>query len=366
MQLEKRFLEISSFLKKHNQLAQSEVLDHYPFESYAYEEWMNLDLTLEEMIAMENHFIPPDHAPTSLKKYFCDIRNLIDTPQSYAHEDLPISLFQKVKEKKRHEIQRLIAHIPKEMKNFVDVGGGMGHLASCIAYTTSASGLCLDQDKSLQEAGRKKLKKFPKMNLHFQHQFIQNAADIPLSDCLICLHGCGDLSKYVCSSFDSKHLLSLACCYHKCSDGKLQHSDLDISLHARTLAAKGYYIATKKSMLKKLKIKSYRYASFMYLNDHHGLRPQSYGRSDPADYELDFKDYIQKFHAIKVDDNAYPYLKKTSPIINLSIIRECMARVIEMAIILDRALLLQENSKKVKITQIFDRTISPRNLLLSY
>jgi hypothetical protein len=125
----------------------------------------------------------------------------------------------------------------------------------------------------------------------------------------------------------------------------------------------------------KLKVKFFRYAIHILLHDEYGMKELiSLGNSSPKLYDESFGNYvIEQFRRInlplqhtKEELDAYFADSERQQLIwkmlTAGLIRNAFGRLMELYILLDRALYLEEHGYKVELQEFFDEPVSPRNL----
>lgn len=313
------------------------------------------------------------------------IKTLTDFP--VYQDNMPIAPNQrKLTLKKRHELSRLGSYIHLQSpKSLLDLCGGVGHLPRSLSQSNSQiQSLTIDFDDQLIKNGIRLCKDYP--HIKFQH-FDLKSPQFPFrADMIVGLHTCGDLAEYATRHFiasNSQRFLNVGCCYHK----TLNWSPLsqwgqkylpEFDMYALTVAAKSHKPLTLLDIEKRFQVKSYRY-TFEKLLRSHGFEGEIHiGATSSSVYQESFYDYVQ--FAIKRLSMTYETQKYTPKLceeyykmqqddvkrrIHLGFYRDHWGRVIESAIILDRAIYLTEQGLKCEIYEIFDRALSPRNLLLT-
>ena len=125
-------------------------------------------------------------------------------------------------------------------------------------------------------------------------------------------------------------------------------------------------------------MKSYRYCIHFLLHDEYGKEGiVPLGNSNPKLYDESFGVYaLEQLDRIGVApkqtqeelDNYYLEPSRQTllwEMISSGIIRNTFGRLLELYILLDRAIFLEEQGYEVKVEEIFDETISPRNISLT-
>lgn len=390
MNLEKRFIEISNFLEKHLLLIDTEALGLAGNSPVPYNEWSKeIDsLSDQEKINLENM----DDISLIKNKAYISYLNEISELTSIKKAQLeptPLDkeLGKKISKKKKHEIS-LITQYLKD-KNFlraIDVGSGAAHLSSVLVANGLERSICIDSSAQYQRIGKEKLKKYaPEIleKITFENKYIDHNSEfnITQNDLLIGLHSCGDLSVELLQAVLQKKkgsLLNYGCCYHKLSPFKLNLSsqakkkNLLLNNVALTLAAKGHKPQTKESFKQKIMVKTFRYALHLLNLKLLGEGFKTLGNATKSDYAGSFIDYVTKYSPSTVEKisekkvvefyESQSVQQEINSLLSLGIIRSQLARIVEIYIILDRALYLQENGMDVEVIETFDRSLSPRNI----
>jgi len=307
-------------------------------------------------------------------------------PQSWVH----------IIPKKQHEIERLAPLVDEEMRRggyqrIVDIGGGQGHLAQSLAHHYGHEVLSLDLDAELQRIGIKwqqaKWENSPTPVTFRPHKVERNDAAFTalLGHHVLStgLHTCGGLAlaQIEAAAAAGAGLMNLGCCYHKLADGEWNLSQgpaLPLNLYALTLAAGAHRKVTVADVAFRHQVKRFRYALHMYLVDEHGIVGNvTLGNCPPALYQASFAAYAREQLnrlgvATAVSDaalNAYSADTARGTLVQnmiaAGIVRDVLGRPLELAILLDRARWLEEQSLRAKLVEVFDPAVSPRNILLS-
>ena len=120
-------------------------------------------------------------------------------------------------------------------------------------------------------------------------------------------------------------------------------------------------------------MRRFRYALHLYLHDVLGKTEfKSIGNTSLADYEVEFSDYAIKYADLGSDlkDELNKFFMSestqvfTQQTIVADLIRELLGRVVECYIVTDRALYLAEHGNEVEVIEVFERQLSPRNLMV--
>lgn len=386
MNIEKKLIKTKTLLKPWLSFLELEPIRTYPnlnIPKYA-QGWINelKDKNIEELVEFENNFTinTQDH---DFSNFLKELSETISFPKPLVskEDDIIIGL----KQKKNHEIQR-IREIIKDYNelNYVDIGSGVGHLSEALVKEQDSFSNCIDMDEYLQELGKKRLnekgllKKFKFIHANFKKDSQYQLITPYTKNMILGLHACGDLSSEIIEYFhkvQAQHLISIGCCYQRLNNrynlSKLaQDSPLLFSTNALNLAARCYQFQSKDGLRQKIKIRRYRYALHLYQQSKGQSDFSSIGKTKLADYDDSFSAYVKKYanftigSSEEIESFFQNNLNEVEHIIFTDIFRLSLGRLIEVYLILDRAQYLVEHGHLVKVLEIFERKLSPRNLAI--
>ncbi len=405
MNFKQSFLTLSQGLKSFYPLWSREVLNSYPQSLADYpEEWIEqlLQLNEDELYRLDGRGDISSLGDSSLGRYITELREQLPKfthLKNESPEQLPSWAFFRVKEKKKHEIDRIRHYLNQaelSFKRIIDIGGGVGHLSRVLAHYHGHHCHTLDINRDFQEIGAKRAKKYPipaqAGKLHFHHlAFGEDVEDLRpffTTDSLaLGLHTCGNLANHLIFAFNhfkNAGLINFGCCYHRLNPERdinlsawAKVHGLPMSNHALTLATRGHTEMTFKEFLLKKRVKAFRYALHLYLFHERGITDfLSVGDEHARVYHGDFSIYaLKKMGQISLDPlpreselNLFFAQEKVQHLINkmfmANLIRWQWGRNIECYLLLDRALWLQEKGHQVDLVEFFDETLSPRNIAL--
>lgn len=417
MDIKKHYQNIAAYLNETHSVWGHEVLDHNP--SLWPKEWRELLQEVSRLSHFEKWQLLEQREPQPLTTQTGQLRRHLElredltqlpSVQSHKHLKLPSWAFKKVRYKKQHEISAL-AQVLDEVREkigpskLVDIGGGQGHFARVMAHYFNWETTSIDREQKFIELGIKRLKKYPPPHnaakvylkkLDFQ------GVDGPDQSCVealfqndsfsLGLHTCGSLAvKHLQThlSYQTKGLLNFGCCY-----GKIQkESDLNLSqaafespikwtVPALNLAARAHAQLSYPDFCMQERVKSYRYALGIFLKKSFPDDDlSSVGNAPTRNYLGSFTEYarvklmdLNKTWSSSLEKElgdfyySYQTREKLEQLFCADIVRWSFGRLLELAILLDRALYVsQDNHQKVQLLQFFDESISPRNIgLLVY
>lgn len=394
MNLEKRFIEIQKILIEHSHLIQHEALDLYPGMPPRYKSWVdsiNRLSTLEKR-ELENELILSNNSatPKDYKDLLLSIQKLNLLPKLEASApSIDKKLLKKINLKKQHEIAIINDQLKeKEIKQITDIGSGAGHLSSILLHGNKRESLCIDQEEKYQEIGKKKFQRdMPELleRLKFQTCSFNRKTELKTGQdsIILGLHACGNLSVDILRKAITSRtgmVLNYGCCFHKLDPAHLNLSVLSkkvgirLSNHALTMAAKSYKKLTQKDIEVRSKVKKFRYTLHLFRTDFSNLGFETLGNANKQDYNGSFSDYAFKYcpdlelstskEQLERFYSSETVESRVQEILNLGIIRSHFARLLEVYIVIDRALYLEENGFNTELLETFSRDLSPRNISL--
>ncbi len=403
MQHQARLEALVDFLLPYQDIWRNEIMLSYPTPLKGYPpEWIEALRPLlqpEKMTALLKGEGWRDQGP-ELAAWFNRLTELVDFPkhQSTRKIEAKPQSWVHIIPKKQHELEAIAPVIVDTLKDqgltrIVDIGGGQGHLAQTLAHHFDLPVLSLDMDSELQRIGEhwqvikwSESSQQVKFKCHkIERQDRTFASLLDATTLTTGLHTCGPLAvaHLEASVLANSSVWNMPCCYQK-----LAVSDTNLSTLARTkgvewnqfaltLASGAYLKANLEDVEFRTLIKRKRYVLHFLLHDHldtPGL--VRLGNSTRELYEADFATYArEQLRRLNLsidwsDEQLNRYAAKNEhevliqDMLAAGIIREMFSRPLEALILTDRALWLEEQGYEVKIEQVFDAEISPRNLVV--
>lgn len=381
MDLEKRYQSLSKFLSKHQELLDKEILESFPTLPLRYKEWVSplVDFSIKDLIRLENKECSELNLTTDHCQFIQDCLALSNLPKGeYPAKKIGQHQLKKMSQKKRHEIGLLQSQLEID-QSYIDLGSGAGHLSGVLLDGNQKTSLCIDQDSKIQDIGREKQKALHPRLQFKTLKFSSKTDSLGSSEStLIGLHCCGefshDLLKYAVRN-KQKRILNYGCCYHKIKNAILPNSKFsNLSQHALTMAAKSYKTMTEDEFLAREKVKKYRYILHFLMRDKLGLEFRTLGNGSSEDYNKPFSHYCYKFvpETTSLSENTLEsfyqdHQSMYQEYLIAGIIRSHLARPLEVFLNLERAIFLKNNGYEVLLEEVFDKSISPRNIsILAY
>ncbi len=413
MDLKSQAQQIRDFIKSYTKMWSEEIMNEYPQSILNYpSEWIELltALSPDELFAVDSKIIVDKIKGSDFAQFMQKAKELSSLPEILDTTDIQLEdwAYNGVKKKKKHEIQK-IASILKKIKtdtqfsHVIDIGGGVGHLSRILSHYHSIPTYCIDRNADFQKIGRERLLKYRKMKDSCDVSFVNmNFGDEKKTQAdksaetlksiftpeafTLGLHTCGSLANILIQkSLENKTagLLSFGCCYHGLNPNK----DFPLSsyykdsmyprftLYGLTLATRSHSAMSPADYKTKEQVKKYRYALHLFLMKYFKERDfSSVGECNIKMYWGPFAKYIRsKLLELSIDhdfsDEFFNLFyenqelqKELRAMWLCNIIRWQLGRVLEVYLLLDRAIYLGEKGYRVKIEQYFRETISPRNI----
>ena len=401
MDFKKRFQEIAEFLQPYQRIWENEIMLMYPNPlDEIPAEWI-ADLAKfknkEDVIKLSRKEVDGLVTTPSLLEFYHRIEELCQVPTIEKLVPFPEqkNSYLYMIPKKQHEIKNLapfVNHFTKKhgIKNVIDIGGGVGHLAQTLTGHYRLKTTTLDMDPVLQETGRVRFKRedVNYINIKVDSENEKFKSILTPDSLTLGLHTCGPLAIHQMKGSSSrriKGLINFGCCYEKllphpeCQNvsqiAKTLATPLIFNRFALTLATRAHRKMNDKDYELKLKVKYYRYAIHFLLHDEYGIEGlTSLGNSHPSLYDESFGSYVLKqFETIQTplkhsheELNQYFSSEKLQKLIwnmlSADLIRNAFGRLMELYLLLDRAIYLEETGYTVQLLEFFEESISPRNL----
>lgn len=391
--------ELTEFLTPLRGIWANEVLNTYPQSREAFkEEWLATlrTLTEREELALENGDSLKEWPSSELKSLFENLSKREKLPVLKVDKATPYPSWalNKVSGKKQHEIENIVGLLDtlglEKGDLFVDIGGGKGHLSRILSLYHGLNGITLDTNEEFQKLGILRLEKYPRPpgsgSLDFvRHTFGEDQQKereiFKKAKGSFGLHTCGALALHHLDKAREGHaLLNFGCCYNKLNPNEAAVSNFMkkenpsfFTKFALTLASRGHTtISLNDYQVKKL-VKYKRAALHFYLQEKGSLTGfTTVGSAHPRDYKKTFSHYAAPklikmdipFKEKELDDffESSPLKEKCDFIYHANMIRWRFGRILEKLLILDRTLSLIERGQDAYCFEIFDSSLSPRNI----
>ncbi len=393
-----RLEALTALLRPWSGLWSRSILQNWPESAAAYPDaWLSYAESLDEAGERAlDEGVPPGDPPESLRTLLDGLRALTALPWHEGVQPLTVTETQGLNAKKRHEVERVLALLgprTRGIREAVDIGGGMGHLARLCVKHFDWTFHSIDRDAALQDKGRDWLRR-TRAPAHESPRFIHASVEDgpqPGIDPLFSgreraslgLHTCGPLAlAQIRKSQEAGFLLNFGCCY----DTMELARDLPVSrvgkAHALPFTQHALFLATRSRHHKSeaefaLMKRVYAHRFAFELLARRTFPERGFVRAGDAPkalYTAPFAIYARdrlerlgldaRLTAPELEAFAAAVRPETRRIFLCHLLRDRFARALEVVILLDRALLLEELGFRVEVLQVFEPSLSPRNVAL--
>ncbi|WP_448132441.1 methyltransferase [Stutzerimonas chloritidismutans] len=276
-------------------------------------------------------------------------------------------------------------HFRETPRHWLDWCSGKGHLGRHLARYGAAL-TCLEWDEALVNAGDQLSERLGVEATHrCQDVLASDAGDqLHATHTPVALHACGDLHVRLLQLAVAKQCRQLAvapCCYNRITDEQyvplsqaarasslqLTRDDLGLPLSETVTAGARERRNRDQSMAWRLGFDTLQRR--LRQQDEYLPTPSLPG----AWLKKDFADYCRDLATLKqlpaTGDEDWPALERTgwqrlAEVRNLELVRGLFRRPLELWLLLDRALLLEEQGYSVRLGTFCPSQLTPRNLLL--
>jgi SAM-dependent methyltransferase len=329
-------------------------------------------------------------APAELRELAARVQRCTRLPALGTSElALPAAALRGVSTRKRGQLAALLgalSPLAAKAERIVDVGAGHGHLSRLAAEFFRRQTLALDRDASLLRSADERSQQRARggLDVRFVEANIgEQRLELQPSDLAVGLHACGELGDrlVVADGAAGCDVALVSCCLQKTSAPR----QLPLSREARGLdirrCALGLTNLTPRedgveaSMAANLLAREARLA-LRYLLRARGLpvdageemrgvnrRRAQAGLPDLAAHALGLRQ-LPPPTALELRFFAHAAHRDYAIMRRLSLPRSLLARLIEIAIVRDRAAALEERGQAVTVAQLFEPRLTPRNTVL--
>ena len=398
MDLQARLKALTDLLRPWSALWSRSILQNWPEAGAAFpESWLSYAESLdEEGERLLDDGELPGEPPPSLHSLVLGLRELTALPWHEGVQPLTVADAQGLTAKKVHEIERVLSLLRPRIKTIrqaVDIGGGMGHLARLCVRTFDWTFHSIDRDAALQEKGQDWLRRaqaLPREKLCFIHSSVEDRPQGEIDPLFsgqdrasIGLHTCGALAlTQIRKSQKAGLLLSFGCCYDQMDAARDYPVSRFGKVHAPPITPRALFLATRGrhhkteaefALMKR--VYAQRFALHLLLRRKFpalgfvraGDAPRTLYAGSFAAYARDRLERLRLDVGMtdaELDSFEGSARPETRRLFLCHLLRDRFARALELVILLDRALLLEEMGFQVELLQVFEPRLSPRNIAL--
>lgn len=320
--------------------------------------------------------------------YFPELFTLPDVPAAVAQQsvpDVPFWLSNGIGGRKMQQIDALCAQLPANALPVVEWCAGKGHLGRMLAQRYQVPVISIEWQQSLCDAGSALAAQYQLPQKFLCADVLQQPLDQILAPAqqVVALHACGQLhirllQQAVAQGCQSIQLVP--CCYHLIPQLQYQplstlaqQHNLQLSKADLKLVVQGQ--VTAGARIEKLRSTEvlWRLAYDEYRADISGTPYQPLASVPKHWFSGDFAAFAawagaQHGLAVPADFDCASYLARGSKRLELvkriELVQHLFRRPLELWLALDKVLFLEQHGYKVKLQQLCDAQITPRNLLL--
>jgi SAM-dependent methyltransferase len=335
------------------------------------------------------------NAPASLRELAAGVERCTLLPAIGTSElALPLGALRGVSARKRGQLGALLgalSPLAAGVERIVDVGAGRGHLSRLASELFQCQTLALDRDAALLQSARERSERRARRVGPLSVRFVKahvghEPLELQSTDLAVGLHACGELGDRLVSAAVAARcdVALISCCLQKTSASHrlpLSRGARDFGGFTVRKSALGLTNLTAResgveaSMAENLRAREARLA-LRYLLRARGIeveageemrglnrRRAQTGFGDLASHAL----WVRQLPApstLEVRTFAAAAGRDYAVMRRLSLPRSLLARLIELAIVRDRATALEEAGQAVTVAQLFEQRLTPRNTVL--
>jgi len=331
-------------------------------------------------------------APVELRELAAQVRDCTRLPALDTGDlSLPAAALRGVGARKRGQLAALLGALPSlaaHAERIVDVGAGRGHLSRLASELFQTQTLALDRDAALLRSGGARSDERARQVGALPLCFVEanlgpERLELQASDLALGLHACGELGDRLVSAAAAARcdLALVSCCLQKTSAARRPALSQEArgfcirksALGLTNLSARD--AGVEASLADNLRAREARLA-LRYLLRARGLelangqemrgvnrRRAQTGFSDLAAHALALRQLpapsaSELGHFAELAHRDYAVMRR------LSLPRSLLARLVELAVVRDRASALEESGQTVAVAQLFEQRLTPRNTVL--
>jgi hypothetical protein len=345
-----------------------------------------------ESQGLESEALERAPAPASFREMFREVRRLIELPRVDATAlPLPAAALRGVPARKREQLGTLLEvlrPLASRADRVVDVGAGTGHFSRLSAELFGRETLALERNALQLERGSALHRERSRATGALDVQFVKvdlSRQEMPLrpTDLAVGLHACGALGDrlIVAAARARCDVALISCCLQKIEGprryalssaaGDFSVGKSELGLTNLTIRADG----VEATVGENLRGREVRYALRQLLRERglevragEEMRGVNRRRAHGGLAELASRVLVLRGLAPATAEELQFHAEKArrdhASIRRLSLPRHLLARLVELAVVLDRAAKLEESGFDADVVELYDRRVTPRNTLL--
>lgn len=356
-------------------------------ESSGFSEWLRLDPS----------------CPNDLRELGALIRNVVSIPSIDAAEGPLNTSIRSASERKQAQVKSfvsLIKQVVGDVGNAVDVGSGHGHLTRELAHCLGVPVIGIERSRHLVERAQKlaeesqwateKQNRANKVNVEFEQMNVMSSEEIIASGKLkrggltLGLHACGGLADeaILAAGQIESNVAFVSCCLQKIMSEQrcflstslpcdcrpiLRRHILGLSnMTPRENGVEASYVEMIEARRARVCLRELLLMRGCVVGEHaemHGLnRRVAYGDFETlANAALKLRN-LPTVSQIEISEAKRRGTEVFEINRRFNLPRQMLARVVELFVVLDRAMSLVDRGQRVEIVQVFSSAVSPRNV----
>jgi len=351
-----------------------------------------LTLAACEATGLETGLFGVARAPGELLALAEGVRHATTLPRLHAPTlALPSAALRGVPARKREQLAALLAvtaPLAACAKRVVDVGAGSGHLARLSAELFQRETLAVERDplrlRAANLRNRQRARSVGALDVRFAAADVgPERLELSSTDLAVGLHACGELGDrlVLAAATARSDLLLCSCCFQKIGSPErvalsragnafsLRKSELGLAnLTSQATGVEASLAENLRGRAVRLALRRLLEARGQTVPAGEEMRGVNRRRAQAGLRELATRVLAQRnlppptsaelaYH----DERAR---REHAVIRRLSLPRNLLARLVELAVVLDRAALLEESGQSVLVAELFEPRVTPRNTAL--
>jgi SAM-dependent methyltransferase len=344
-----------------------------------------------ESMGLESELLESAHVPPDFRELFREVRRLTVLPRLDVRFPLPQAALRGVPARKREQLGTLLEALrplARRAERVVDVGAGSGHFSRLSAELLGCETLALDRSALRLERGsalhRERSRRVGTLDVQFVKADLSRE-EIPLrsTDLAVGLHACGGLGDrlILAAAHIRCDVALVSCCLQKIDAPRrdalstvaagFSVNKSELGLTNLTNRAEGVEATVGENIRGRevrFALRQLLRARGLALRAGEEMRGVNRRRAHAGLAELASRVLTLRGLTPATDRELLLFAENAcrdyALIRRLSLPRHFLARLVELAVVLDRAAKLEESELDVQVVEFCDRRVTPRNTLL--
>lgn len=334
------------------------------------------------------------HAPDELCELGAAVERVTRLPRLASPKgELPEAALRGIRARKREQVDALLSAVTplvQSARRIVDVGAGSGHFSRLAAELFERETWALDRDAARLRRGSERSEERQRSIGNLRVRFVEvdvgeHALKFEPSDLAVGLHACGELGDRLVSAASAAgcDVVLVSCCLQKTRADQrlplshtaaragfaLQRNVLGLTnLTARVQGVEATLSANLGARETRLALRYLLRARGLSVNAGEEMRGINRRRAQAGFDELAERAFarlgLPAPTPSELQAHAAEARRDHAIMRRLALPRNMLARLVELAIVLDRAALLEEHGAHVNVAEFVDPRVTPRNTVL--